>query len=90
MGSLIELLNMAGWPEIVEVPIEYSVNEKMVFQFGDIEITSIIEEIQDGIDTIGTGLERRVRKQEDMFIPNKPCVEDTIWLRLGRDYAYWI
>ena len=48
----------------------------MVFQFGTAEITPILEEIRDCIDTIDIGIERKARKQEDIFIPNKPCVED--------------
>ncbi|KAK4724406.1 hypothetical protein R3W88_027185 [Solanum pinnatisectum] len=54
------------------------------------EITPTIEEIRDGIDIVGTGLERRVRKQENILIPNKPTLEDIInWLGLRKDYAYW-
>uniref|UniRef100_M1CJZ1 Aminotransferase-like plant mobile domain-containing protein n=1 Tax=Solanum tuberosum TaxID=4113 RepID=M1CJZ1_SOLTU len=54
------------------------------------EITPTIEEIRDGIDTVGTGLERRVRKQEHILIPNKPTLEDIInWLGLRKDYAFW-
>ncbi|KAK4731505.1 hypothetical protein R3W88_024493 [Solanum pinnatisectum] len=54
------------------------------------EITPTIEEIRDGIDTVGTRLERRVRKQESILIPNKPTLEDIInWLGLRKDYAHW-
>ena len=62
----------------------------MEFRLGTMEITSIVEEIRNYIDTIGTGLERRVRKQEEILIPNNPSVEDIIkLLRLRKDYAYW-
>uniref|UniRef100_M1E1A0 DUF7745 domain-containing protein n=1 Tax=Solanum tuberosum TaxID=4113 RepID=M1E1A0_SOLTU len=54
------------------------------------EITPTIEEIRDGIDTVGTGLERRVRKHEDILIPNKPTIEEiTKWLGLRKDCAHW-
>ena len=60
----------------------------MVFQFGNVEITPTLEEIRDCIDTIGTGIERRARKQEDIFIPNKPSVEDIAkWFGFGKDFA---
>ncbi|TMW92343.1 hypothetical protein EJD97_013179 [Solanum chilense] len=40
---------------------------------------------RDCIDTVGTGIERKARKQEDIFIPNKPSVEDiTDWLGWGK------
>ncbi|KAH0735450.1 hypothetical protein KY285_011157 [Solanum tuberosum] len=59
----------------------------MVFQFGTM---STIEEIREGIDTVGTGLEGRVRKWENILIPNKPTLEDIInWLGLRKDYAFW-
>ncbi|KAK4710383.1 hypothetical protein R3W88_004896 [Solanum pinnatisectum] len=90
IGALTELINMVGWPELVEVLTGYWDNVRMVFRFGTMEITPIIEEIRDGIDTVGTGLERRVRKQESILIPNKPTLEDiTNWLGLRKDYAYW-
>ena len=54
----------------------------MVFRFGTAEITPTLEEIRDCIDTVGTGIERRARKQEDIFIPNKPSVEN---MRIGLD-----
>ncbi|XP_049343488.1 uncharacterized protein LOC125807795 [Solanum verrucosum] len=90
IGALTELLNMVGWPELIEVLTGYWDNEKMVFRFGTMEITPTIEEIRDGIDTVGTGLERRVRKQEHILIPNKPTLEDIAnWLGLRKDHAFW-
>lgn len=53
---------MAGWPELIAVLTCYWDNEKMVFQFGTIEITRIMEELRDCIDTVGPGLERIMRK----------------------------
>ncbi|KAK4715810.1 hypothetical protein R3W88_014148 [Solanum pinnatisectum] len=88
--ALTELINMVGWPELVEVLTGYWDNERMVFRFGTMEITLIIEEIRDGINIVGIGLERRVRKQESILIPNKPTLEDIInWLGLRKDYVYW-
>ncbi|KAK4730567.1 hypothetical protein R3W88_023555 [Solanum pinnatisectum] len=90
VGALTELINMVGWPELVEVFTCYWDNERMAFQFGTKEITPTIEEIRDRIDTVGIGLERRVRKQESILIPNKPTLEDIInWLGLRKDYAHW-
>ena len=64
--------------------------QKMECRFGTMEITPIVEEIRNYIDTIGTGLERRVRKQEEILIPNNPSIEDIIrLLGLGKYYAYW-
>ena len=38
---------------------------------------------------MGTGIERRARKQEDIFIPNKPSVENIADLfGLRKDFAY--
>ncbi|KAK4729965.1 hypothetical protein R3W88_022953 [Solanum pinnatisectum] len=91
IGALTELINMVGWLELVEVLTGYWDNERMVFQFETIEIIPTIEEIRDEIDTVGTGLERRVRKQENILIPNKPTLEDIInCLGLRKDYAYWV
>ncbi|XP_049365515.1 uncharacterized protein LOC125830374 [Solanum verrucosum] len=90
IGALTELINMVGWPELIEGLTGYWDNDKMVFRFGTMEITPIIEEIRAGIDTVGTGLERRVRKQENILISNKPTLEDLInWLGLRKDYAFW-
>ncbi|KAL3353030.1 hypothetical protein AABB24_020829 [Solanum stoloniferum] len=90
VGALTELINMVRWPELIEVFTGYWDNEKMVFQFGIMEITPTIEEIRDGIDTVSTGLERRVRKQENILIPNKPTLEDIInWLELKKDCVFW-
>ena len=62
----------------------------MMFRIGTVEITPTLEKIRDYIDTVGTGIERKARKQEDIFIPNKPSVEDIMdWLGLGKDFAYW-
>ncbi|KAK4723565.1 hypothetical protein R3W88_026344 [Solanum pinnatisectum] len=90
IGALTELINMVGWPKPVEVLTGYWDNERMVFRFGTMEITPTIEEIRDGIDTVDTGLEKRVIKQESILIPNKPTLEDIInWLGLRKDYSYW-
>ena len=62
----------------------------MVFRFGTAEITQTLEEIRDCIDTVGTGIERKERKQEDIIIPNKPSVENIAdWFRLGKNFSYW-
>lgn len=62
----------------------------MVFQFGTVEITPSIKDIRDFFDILGTRWERRARKQEDIFTPNKPSVENiTDWLGLERDFVYW-
>ena len=54
------------------------------------KITPTLEEISDCIDKVGTGIERRARKQEDIFIPNKPSVKNIVdWFGLGKDFAYW-
>ncbi|KAK4726792.1 hypothetical protein R3W88_031709 [Solanum pinnatisectum] len=91
VGALTELINMVGWPELVEVLTSYWDNERIVFWFGTMEITPTTEKIRDEIDTVGTGLERRVRKQESILIPNKPTLEDIInCLGLRKDYAYWV
>ncbi|KAH0696118.1 hypothetical protein KY289_013600 [Solanum tuberosum] len=91
VGALIELINMVGWPELIDVLMGYWDNEKMVFRFETMEITPTIEEIRDGIDTVGTRLERRVRIQENILIPNKPTLEDIInWLGLRKDYAFCV
>ncbi|KAL3361713.1 hypothetical protein AABB24_014535 [Solanum stoloniferum] len=90
VGALTELINMIGWPELIEVLTGYWDNEKRVFRFGTTKITPTIEKIRDGIDTVDTGLERRVRKRENILIPNKPTLEDIVnWLELRKDCAYW-
>ncbi|KAK4733569.1 hypothetical protein R3W88_007830 [Solanum pinnatisectum] len=96
VGALTELINIVGWPELVEVLTGYWDNERMVFRFGTMEITPTIKEIRDGIDTVDTGLERRARKQESILIPNKPTLEDIInyisfmylYVRLGHASFY--
>ncbi|XP_015083929.1 uncharacterized protein LOC107027260 [Solanum pennellii] len=90
VGTLTELINMNGWPELIEVLTGYWDSRRMVFRCGTAEITPTLEEIRDCIDTVGTGMERRARKQEDIFIPNKPSVNDiTNWFGLRKDFAYW-
>ena len=90
MGVLTEFINMSGWPELIEVLIGYWDNERIVFRFGTVEITPTIEKIQDCIDTVGTGLERRVRKDEDIFVPNKPSIENIAdWLGFEKYFVYW-
>ena len=62
----------------------------MVFRFGTAEITLTLEEIRDCIDTVGTGIERRAQNQEDIFIPNKPSVENIAdWFGLRNEFSYW-
>ena len=39
VGPLTEMINIDGWPELVEVLIGYWHNQKMVFHFGTVEIT---------------------------------------------------
>ena len=68
--ALTELINMDGWPELIEVLTGYWDSQRMVFHFGTTEIIPTLEEIRDCVDTVGTGIERRARKQEDVFIPN--------------------
>ena len=89
VGALTELVNMNGWPKLIEVLTRYWDSHKMVFHFGTAEITPTLEEIRDCIDTVGTGIEIRARKQEDIFIPNKPSVENIAdWFGLIKDFAY--
>ena len=53
-------------------------------------MTPTLEEIRDHIDRVGTCIERKERKQEDISIPNKPSVEETAnWFGLGKYFAYW-
>ena len=90
VGALTELINLNGWTELIEVLTGYWDRQRMVFRFGTAEITPTLEEIRDCIDSVGTGIERRARKQEGIFIPNKPCVYDiTNWFGLRKDFAYW-
>ena len=64
-------------------------SQRMVFRFKTTKITLTLEEIRDCIDSVGTGIERRARKQEDILIPNKPSIEDIAdWFGLGKDFAY--
>ena len=66
---------MNGWPKLIEVLTDFWDNQRMVLQFETAEITPTVEEIRDCIDTVGTGIEKKARSQEDIFIPNKPSVE---------------
>ena len=45
VGALTELINMNGWPELVEVLTGYWHSQRIVFQFGTAESTSTLEEI---------------------------------------------
>ena len=81
---------MNGWPNLVEVLTGYWDSQRMVFRFRTAEINPTLEDIRDCIDTVETGIERRARKQEDIFIPNKPSVEDIAdWFGLGKGFTYW-
>ena len=61
----------------------------MVFHFKTAEITPNLEKIRDCIDTVGIGIERKGKKnQEDIFIPNKPSLENIAdWFGLGKYFA---
>ena len=48
----------------------------MVFWFETAKITPTLVEIKDCIDIVG--IEIKSRKQEDIFIPNKPSVENIV------------
>ena len=62
----------------------------MVFLFGTVKITPTLEVIRDCIDIVGTGRERRSRKLEDIFIPNKLSIKNIADLfQLGKNIAYW-
>ena len=67
VGALTKLLNMVGWIELIKVLTCYWDSKKMEFWFGTVEITPIVEEMRDNIDTVGIGLERRESKQEDIL-----------------------
>ena len=61
----------------------------MVFLFGTVKITPTLEVIRDCIDIVGTGRERRTTKLEDIFIPNKPYIENIADLfEFGKNIAY--
>lgn len=62
VGALTELLNMTGWPKLIKFLTGYWDNKKIMFQFETAEITPTIKELRDCIDTVDTGLERRVGK----------------------------
>ena len=75
--------------KLIKVFTSYLNNDKMVFRYATMGITSKIEEIGDGLDTIGIGTERKVSKQEGILIPNKTSVHDIEkWFGLRNDYAY--
>lgn len=60
----------------------------MIFEFGTMEITPTFQEILDNIDTVGTGMEKRVMKQVDILFPDKPSVKYiTNCLGFGMDYG---
>ena len=42
VGVLIELINMNGWPELIEVLTGYWDSQKMVFRLGTAKITPIL------------------------------------------------
>ena len=46
VGVLTELINMKGWPKLIEVLAGYWDNERMVFQFRTMDITPTIEDIE--------------------------------------------
>ena len=84
--ALTKLINIDAWTEFIEVLTGYWDSNRMVFHFGTAEITLTLAEIRDCIDTVGTSIERRARKQEDIFIPNKPSVENiSAWLGLRKE-----
>ena len=47
IGALTELINMDGWPELIEVLTGYWDSQRMVFHFGTAEITPTLEELRD-------------------------------------------
>ncbi|WMV15656.1 hypothetical protein MTR67_009041 [Solanum verrucosum] len=66
MGNLSSIMKLQVWPEFIEVITRFWDSERMVFRFGDGEITPTIEEIQDCLETIG--MYKKKKKHPDHHI----------------------
>ena len=64
MGALKELINMNGWLKLVKVLTGYWDRQRIVFRFRTTEITQTLEEIRDRINSVGTDIESKERKQK--------------------------
>ena len=84
LGHLPSIINFKVWPTFIEVITRFWDDKKMVFRFGDVEITPTLEEIKDCLDSIGTCGKRKKRPDHHILLPDRPTrneLRDILFLR---------
>uniref|UniRef100_M0ZX33 Uncharacterized protein n=1 Tax=Solanum tuberosum TaxID=4113 RepID=M0ZX33_SOLTU len=59
LGHLPSIMNLEVWHEFIEVVTRFWDDERMVFRFGDVEMTPTVEEIRDCLDNVGMCQKRK-------------------------------
>ena len=72
LGHLPSIMNFKVWTTFIQVITRFWDDKKMVFRFGDVEITSTLEEIKDYLDLIGTCGKRKKHLDHHVLLPDRP------------------
>ncbi|KAH0705576.1 hypothetical protein KY289_010652 [Solanum tuberosum] len=65
-------MNLKVWPKFIEVVTRFWDDERMVFRFGDVEMTPTVEEIRDCLDNVGMCQKRKNHPDHHILLPDKP------------------
>ncbi|KAH0700949.1 hypothetical protein KY284_015164 [Solanum tuberosum] len=72
LGHLPSIMNLGVWPKFIEVVTRFWDDERMVFRFGDVEMTPTVEEIRDCLDNVGMCHKRKNHPDHHILLPDKP------------------
>ena len=72
LGHLTTLMDMHVYPGFIQVITRFWDSERMVFRFGEVEMTPTIEEIQDVLETQEMCDKRKDHPDDNILIPDKP------------------
>ncbi|KAL3337718.1 hypothetical protein AABB24_030047 [Solanum stoloniferum] len=65
-------MNLKVWPKFIEVVTRFWDDERMVFHFGDVEMTPTVEEIKDYLDNVRMCQRRKNHPDHHVLLPDKP------------------
>ncbi|KAH0765390.1 hypothetical protein KY285_001261 [Solanum tuberosum] len=71
LSYLPSIMNLKVWPKFIEVVTRFWDDERMVFRFGDVEMTPTVEEIKDCLDNIGMCQKRKNHPDHHILLPYK-------------------
>ena len=76
LGHLPSIMDFKVWPTFIEVITSFWDDKKIVFRFGDVEITPTLEEIKDGLDFVGMCGKRKKYWNHHVLLPDRPTSEE--------------